>query len=134
MDPHVSIVTLGVDDLETATTFYRDGLGLPEFEWDGPITFFDLEGTWLALFSRVALAEDASVPSDGEGFDGVTLAHNAETEAEVDDVLAEAGDAGAEIVKPAAETDWGGYSGYFADPDGHLWEVAYNPHFPSESV
>ncbi len=130
MDPHVSIVTLGVDDLDRSTTFYRDGLGLPEYDWDGPITFFDPEGTWLALFDREALAEDATVPAQGSCFGGVTLAHNTRTEAEVDDVLAEAEAAGAEIVKPAAATDWGGYSGYFADPDGHLWEVAYNPHFP----
>ena len=130
MDPHISIVTLGVEDLDEATTFYRDGLGLPEYDWDGPITFFDLEGAWLALFARDALADDATVPVAGSGFSGVTLAHNAEAEADVDDVLAEAESAGAEIVKPAAETDWGGYSGYFADPDGHLWEVAYNPHFP----
>ena len=130
MDPHISIVTLGVDDLDDATTFYRDGLNLPEYDWEGPITFFDLDGSWLALFDRESLAEDATVDGAGSGFDGGTLAHNTGSEAAVDEVLAEAKTAGAEIVKPASETDWGGYSGYFEDLDGHLWEVAHNPHFP----
>lgn len=133
MKPHVSIVSLGVEDLQTATEFYRDGLGLPEYDWDGPITFLQLDGAWLSLFSREALAADANVPADGSGFEGVTLAHIVESTEEVDSVLEEAESAGADIVKPAEETDWGGYSGYFADPDGHLWEVAWNPHFPDES-
>ncbi|MFC7096036.1 VOC family protein [Halobaculum marinum] len=131
MDPHISIVTLGVDDLATATSFYEDGLGLPRHDGDddGDIVFFDLRGTWLALYLREELAADAGVEAAGEGFSGVTLAHNVDSEARVDEVLAAAERAGATVQKRAAATDWGGYSGYFADPDGHLWEVAYAPGF-----
>jgi hypothetical protein len=132
MDPRISIVTLGVEDLERSTTFYRDGLGLPERAFDGDITFFTTAGTWLALYPREALAEDATVPTAGSGFSGVTLAHNVASKAAVDAVLAEGETAGAEIVKPAQDVFWGGYSGYFADPDGFLWEVAWNPEFPLE--
>jgi hypothetical protein len=127
MDPGISIVTLGVEDLERSTEFYRDGLGFPEREWDGDITFLETSGTWLALYPREALAADATVPVEGSGFRGVTLAHNVASRAAVDAVLAEAEAAGATLVKPAAETDWGGYSGYFADPDEFLWEVAWAP-------
>ncbi|ELY89384.1 VOC family protein [Natrialba taiwanensis] len=128
MDPHVSLVTLGVSDMAHAIAFYRDGLGLSmrEREGDGP-AFFPLEGTWIALYPRDALAEDATVSSEGDGFAGVTIAHNVENREAVDTVLREAADAGARIVKQAREADWGGYSGYFADPDDHLWEVAWNP-------
>ncbi|MFC7071348.1 VOC family protein [Halobaculum lipolyticum] len=129
MDPRISIVTLGVADLAAATAFYEDGLGLPRHEFDGDIAFFALAGTWLALYPREALAADAGVGPDGSGFAGVTLAHNVDDEERVDAVLAEAERAGATIVKPAARADWGGYSGYFADPDGHLWEVAHAPGF-----
>lgn len=129
MDPRLSIVTLGVDDLEEAVAFYRDGLGLPELESDGEIAFFDLGGTQLALYPWEALAEDATVSADGSGFRGVTLAHNAESKERVEAVLEEAAAAGATIVKPAQDVFWGGYSGYFADPDGHLWEVAWNPNY-----
>jgi hypothetical protein len=132
MDPRISIVTLGVRDLDTATSFYHDGLGLPEREFEGDIAFFTTSGTWLALYPRAALAEDATVPEEGSGFPGFTLAHNVGSKEEVDRVLAEAEAAGAEVVKPAAEAFWGGYSGYFADPDGFLWEVAWNPDFPIE--
>ncbi|WP_248516995.1 VOC family protein [Salinarchaeum laminariae] len=127
MDPSISLVTLGVTDLEESIRFYRDGLGLPmqDREPDADVAFFELEGTWLSLYPRELLAEDAIVPDDGSGFAGVTIAHNVETKAAVDDVLEEAAEAGGELVKPAADTFWGGYSGYFADPDGHLWEVAY---------
>jgi len=129
MEPRISVVTLGVEDLAASTAFYRDGLGLPEHEWDGGITFLETSGTWLALYPREALAADATVPAEGSGFRGVTLAHNVASREAVDAVLAEAEAAGATLVKPATETDWGGYSGYFADPDGHRWEVAWNPHF-----
>lgn len=130
MDPRISIVTLGVRDLETATAFYRDGLGLPERESDGNVSFFTTSGTWLALYPREALAEDATVPAEGRGFAGFTLAHNVGSREEVEAVIDEAESAGAEVVKPAGETFWGGYSGYFSDPDGFLWEVAWNPDFP----
>lgn len=131
MDPRISIITLGVADLDRAVEFYRDGLGLPlqGDEYD-EIAFFELQGTWLSLYPRDALAEDATVPGEGTGFAGVTLAHNVGSTDEVDAVLAQAEAAGATIVKPAQEVFWGGYSGYFADPDGHLWEVAWNPYFP----
>jgi hypothetical protein len=119
--------TLGVSDLDESIRFYGDGLGLPlrEREPDSDIAFFTLEGTWLALYPNELLAEDATVPADGRGFSGVTIAHNVDTKAAVDEVLDEAKAAGGRVVKPAQEVFWGGYSGYFADPDGHLWEVAY---------
>lgn len=127
MDPSISLVTLGVSDLAESIRFYRDGLEFPlqDREADSDVAFFELAGTWLSLYPRELLAEDATVPDDGSGFAGVTIAHNVEEKETVDEVLAEAVDAGGELVKPAEETFWGGYSGYFADPDGHLWEVAY---------
>jgi catechol 2,3-dioxygenase-like lactoylglutathione lyase family enzyme len=130
MEPRISIITLGVADLERSTRFYRDGLGLPhDPEYQG-IAFFPLQGTWLALYPRGELAADANVDPAGSGFAGVTLAHNMRSRAEVDQLLEQAGAAGAKVVKPAEEAFWGGYSGDFADPDGHLWEVAWNPNFP----
>ncbi|QLG64253.1 VOC family protein [Halorarum salinum] len=129
MDPHVTLVTLGVEDLDRAIEFYRDGLGLPMRDRDGEeIAFFDLEGAMLALYPRDLLAEDAGVPAEGSGFGGVTIAHNVDDRDSVDAVLSEAEAAGGDLVKPGEDADWGGYSGYFADPDGHLWEVAWNPY------
>ncbi len=132
MEPRISIVTLGVSDIERSVRFYCDGLGLPTDYSSGNVALFQTAGTWLGLYSREALAEDATVPSEGHGFTGVTLAHNVRSQPEVDAVLAEAHAAGATIVKPAQDLFWGGYSGYFADPDGHLWEVAWNPNFEIE--
>lgn len=130
MEPRLSLVTLGVQDLPRARKFYAEGLGLPlRPESSEEVAFFGLRGVWLALFSHAALAEDAKVSPEGNGFRGVALAHNVRTKAEVDALLAQAERAGARIVRPAQEVFWGGYTGYFADPDGHLWEVAYNPHF-----
>ena len=129
MEPRISIITLGVADLAASVRFYRDGLGLPMREGGDEIAFFETKGTWLALFPREALAADATVPADGAGFRGFTLAHNVRSREEVDGVLREAEAAGASVIKPAQDTDWGGYSGYFSDPDGYLWEVAWNPHF-----
>ena len=127
MDPKITLVTIGVEDISESVRFYRDGLGFPmrDREDDSDVAFFTLDGTWLSVYPREKLAEDATVPDDGTGFSGVTLAHNVSSEDAVDAVLAEAKAAGGTIVKPAQETFWGGYSGYFADPDGHLWEVAY---------
>ncbi len=127
MDPHVSLITLGVRDLERAVAFYRDGLGLPLREGDSGVAFFPLRGVWLALFSREALAEDAGVASAEQGFAGITLAHNVRTSEEVDALLKQAVSAGGQLIKAGGPASWGGYSGYFADPDGHLWEVAVNP-------
>ena len=127
MQPRISMITLGVSDLERSKSFYRDGLGLPLMDDEPDIAFFNLNGTWLGLYGRAALAEDAAVPAEGSGFSGVALAHNVSSEAEVERVLQEAVEAGATLRKPAQKVSWGGYSGYFADPDGHLWEVAHNP-------
>lgn len=129
MKPRISMVTLGVRDLDRAVRFYEEGLGLPRMESPPEVAFFPLAGTWLGLYGRGALAADAAVAAEGSGFEGFTLAHNVASKEEVDAVLAQAEAAGAAVVKPPGEVSWGGYSGYFRDPDGHLWEVAYNPHF-----
>ncbi|SEL52409.1 VOC family protein [Haloferax larsenii] len=133
MDPNITVVTLGVSDLDESIRFYRDGLGFPlrDRDPDSDIAFFTLDGTWLALYPWDALAEDATVPTEAvsapekRDFSGVTIAHNVSEKSEVDAALEAADAAGGGIVKPAQEVFWGGYSGYFADPDGHLWEVAY---------
>jgi uncharacterized protein len=131
MEPRISLVTLGVQDLPRAVRFYRDGLGWPmSSAGDGNVAFFRTGGAVLALYPRDLLAADASMTPEGSGFGGITLAHNVATKEQVDAVLAQARAAGARILKPAEEAVWGGYSGYFADPDGHPWEVAWNPHFP----
>ena len=130
MEPRISLVTLGVTDLERATRFYRDVLKLPQLQTPPEVTFFELGRTWLALYPRHLLAADAGVSAEGGGFPGFTLAHNVRSPEEVDAVLAEATKGGARLVKTGHRADWGGYTGYFADPDGFLWEVAWNPQFP----
>jgi catechol 2,3-dioxygenase-like lactoylglutathione lyase family enzyme len=129
MDPRITLVTLGVSDMDESVTFYRDGLGFPmqDRDDDSDIAFFTLNGTWLSVYPRELLAEDATVSANGNGFSGITLAHNVSSKTKVDTLLDEAEDAGARIVKPAQEVFWGGYSGYFADLDEHLWEIAYPP-------
>jgi len=129
MQPRISMITLGVRDLEKSIAFYEKGLGFPRMESPPEVAFFTLNGTWLGLFGREALAEDAGVSAEGSGFNSFSLAHNVESEAEVDAVVKQAIDVGAALVKKPEKVFWGGYSGYFADPDGHLWEVAHNPHF-----
>lgn len=134
MKPRISLITLAVDDLDRAVSFYRDGLGLAtegvvgaEFEY-GAVAFFALEGGLkLALWSRMSLAHDSGVAAGTRSATEFALAHNVASQDEVDVVMAQARNAGATIAKPAGATFWGGYAGYFQDPDGHLWEVAWNP-------
>lgn len=136
MKPRITLITLGVDDLEKAVLFYRDGLGFPtegivgrEFE-HGAVAFFDLQsGLRLALWSRNDLAHDTGMPRTPPSATELSLGHNVGSRAEVDAVMEQARGAGAGIIRPAATTFWGGYAGYFQDPDGHVWEVAWNPRF-----
>jgi uncharacterized protein len=124
----LTLITLGVTDLSRAVSFYEKALSWKKSSGSTEnLALFDLGGYGLALYPRKLLAEDATVPEAGSGFNGVTLSFNARSEAEVDQVLAEVGKHGAVIVKPAQKVFWGGYSGYFKDPDGHLIEVAFNP-------
>lgn len=128
MLPRISFVTLGVADLARSRRFYVDGLGWPAASMSNDhIVFLDLGGLVLTLYGRAALAADMLASPKGSGFRGFSLAHNVDSPAEVDRVLAEAVAAGAPLLKPGQPVFWGGYSGYFADPDGHAWEVAYNP-------
>lgn len=134
MKARISLITLGVDDLERSVRFYSDGLGLrtkgivgTEFE-HGAVAFFELEGGLkLGLWPRGSLAHDSGLKKTAPSATDFAIGHNVASQAEVDAAMAQAERAGARIVKPAAETFWGGYAGYFLDPDDHLWEVAYNP-------
>lgn len=123
------MITLGVADLARSLAFYRDGLGfsLHNYQPGDQCVMFELAGTWLALYPRESLAEDVQVAAHGSGFAAFTLAHNVGSEAEVDQVWAAAVAAGAQPTKQPQKVFWGGYSSYFADPDGFLWEVAFNP-------
>jgi uncharacterized protein len=130
MQPRISLITLGVQNFERALKFYRDGLGWPiSSASQDDVAFFQLGGLVLSLYPRDKLAEDAQIDPAGSGFSGITLAYNAKSEAEVDEVLQTVVNLGATLIKPAQKVFWGGYSGYFADPEGHLWEVAWNPFF-----
>ncbi|HJQ53822.1 MAG TPA: VOC family protein [Gemmatimonadaceae bacterium] len=139
MRPRLTVLTLGVDDLERAVKFYRDGLGWPtegifgqEFE-HGAVAFFDLQGGLkLAVWPRASIAHDTGLPRGTPNSTEITLGYNVTKREEVDAAMAEAERAGARIVKPAGETFWGGYAGYFQDPDGHVWEVVWNPQFEVE--
>lgn len=131
MEQRISIITLGVADLARSRRFYVEGLGWRESSAGNEhVAFIDAGGVVLALFGRAALAEDMRVAAEGGGFSGFSLAHNVGSREAVDRVIAEAAALGATVLKPAQEAFWGGYSGYFADPDGHPWEVAHNPFFP----
>jgi uncharacterized protein len=128
MDAKINIITLGVKDLNKTLDFYEKGLGWKRSAASQDnIIFFPLNGIVLALYPRDLLAEDATVSQDGNGFSGITLAYNTRSEKEVDDVIAKVKTLGATIVKDPQKVFWGGYSSYFKDPDGHLFEVAYNP-------
>ncbi len=129
MEQRLSVVTLGVADLARARRFYEQGLGWRRANESEEIVFYQIGGVVLALYPRAALAEDAQLFDAGRGFGGITLAYNVREREQVDAVLKEAAAAGATILKSAREVFWGGYSGYFADPDGHPWEVAWNPHW-----
>ena len=140
MKPRITLITLGVDDLQKAVRFYRDGLGLKtegivgtQFE-HGAVAFFDLQaGLKLALWPRASLAHDAGLPLDTRNPTEFSIGHNVSSRAEVDAVMEQAKRAGANIAKPARDTFWGGYAGYFQDPDGHLWEVAWNPQWVEQA-
>ena len=129
MKPRISMITLGVTDLRKSIEFYQSGLGFPKIDSPPEVAFFNLNGSWLGLYNRVNLANDAMVSSEGSDFNNFALAHNVATEEEVDQVIGQALKAGATLAKKAQKASWGGYSGYFADPDGHLWEIAHNPFF-----
>lgn len=134
MKPHISVITLGVDDLERSLRFYRDGLGFEtegiigqEFEY-GAVVFIQLAaGLKLVLWPRKSISHDAGLALAPASATEFTLGHNVDSVQEVDHVMAQAVSAGANILKPAHETFWGGYAGYFQDPDGHVWEVVWNP-------
>jgi catechol 2,3-dioxygenase-like lactoylglutathione lyase family enzyme len=134
MKPRITLITLGVDDLQRAVRFYRDGLGLKtegivgtEFEY-GAVAFFDLQaGLKLALWPRKSIAHDTGIALGRPNATDFTIGHNVSSKVEVDAVMEQAKRAGALVVKPAHDTFWGGHAGYFQDPDGHLWEVAWNP-------
>lgn len=123
------MITLGVADLATSIEFYEKGLGFPRMESPPDVAFFTLNGSWLGLYGSEDLARDAHVALEGAGFNSFALAHNVNSESAVDSVINEARAAGATVVKEPEKTEWGGYSGYFEDPDGHLWEIAHNPAF-----
>jgi len=134
MKPRITVLTIGVADLKESLKFYRDGLGLKtdgiigeEFEY-GAVVFFDLlNGLKLALWPRKSLARDAGIAEEPASATELSIGHNVNSKEEVDQVMAEAKKAGAKIIKAAQKTFWGGYAGYFQDPDGHLWEVVWNP-------
>jgi hypothetical protein len=136
MKPRISVITLGVDNLQRSLEFYRDGLGLQtqgifgtEFEY-GAVAFFDLNaGLKLAIWPRASIVKDTGISLGAASATEMTIGHNVASAQEVDAVMLQARQAGAVIVKPAQKTFWGGYGGYFQDPDGHLWEVVWNPEF-----
>lgn len=134
MKPRITVITLGIDDLDRSLRFYRDGLGFPadgiigqEFEF-GAVVFIDLQpGLRLALWPRKSIAHDTGLAVSPASATEMTLGHNVSNKTQVDAIMAKAKQAGATILKPAHETFWGGYSGYFQDPDGHIWEIVFNP-------
>ena len=131
MDPWISLITLGVRDLTRSRRFYQEGLGWPlSTASTDDVAFFHTGGVVLALYPRELLAADSNISPQGSGFPGIALAHNVATRELVDAALEATVAAGGRLLKPATEAEWGGYSGYFADPDGFAWEIAWNPGFP----
>jgi catechol 2,3-dioxygenase-like lactoylglutathione lyase family enzyme len=130
VEPRISFITLGVSDLERATRFYAEVLRLPRLPSPPTVAFFDLGSIWLTLYPRDLLADDVGVAPEGRGFRSFALAHNVRSQAEVDAILEEVRRGGGRILKPGQMSDWGGYAGFFADPDGFLWEVAWNSNLP----
>ena len=139
MKPRITVITLGVTDLEKSVKFYEEGLGFPtkgiigkEFEY-GSVAFFDLQNDLrLALWPRKSISHDTNIPLQNPSATEITIGHNVGSKDEVNAAMEHAKKAGAKIIKPAADTFWGGYAGYFQDPDGHLWEIVYNPAFEFE--
>jgi len=130
MHPSISAITLGVNDFSQSLLFYKKGLGWQtKATRKDDVAFFKLNGVVLALYDKKALAKDAGVNYRGNGFPGITLAHNARSEKEVNEIFKKLARLRARVVKKPQKTSWGGYGGYFADPDGYLWEVVYNPHW-----
>jgi len=123
------MITLGVKDIKESVKFYKNGLGFPQMDSPPEVAFFTLNGSWLGLYDKNSLAEDAFVSSEGKGFNHFTLSHNVESKKEVEEVYRQALNSGATSVKLPQETSWGGYHAYFKDLDEHLWEIAYNPFF-----
>jgi catechol 2,3-dioxygenase-like lactoylglutathione lyase family enzyme len=130
MKPRISFITLGVRDLERSRRFYCETLGLTPLDSSPGVVFIDMGSVRLSLWTREQLAEDAGLSSEGSGFPGISLAHNVGSPSEVDELLAHVAANGGTLLKAGHGTFWGGYAGYFADPDGFLWEVAWNPHMP----
>lgn len=139
MRPRITVITVGVDDLERSLRFYRDGLGLPttgivgtEYEY-GAVAFFDLQASVkLAIWPRRSISHDTGLPESPPSPTEFTLGHNVSSRDDVDAVMEQASNAGAKVIKQAHDTFWGGYAGYFQDPDGHLWEIVWNPHLQIE--
>lgn len=131
MEQRLTLITLGVADLQVAADFYENKFGWKRSgnSWE-EIVFFQLNGIQLALYPKVKLAEDIAVSSNGTGFTGFTLAYNARSEKEVNELIAQLEEKGVSVIKRPQKVFWGGYSSYIADPDGNLWEIAYNPYLP----
>lgn len=127
MKPRISMITLGVKDLQASIRFYQNGLGFPKLDSPPSVAFFTLNGSWLGLYNKEYLAKDAGASGEGNGFSGITLSHNVTSEQDVVDIISYAEKAGGKIVKTPKKAEWGGFHGYFQDVDGYLWEVAYNP-------
>ena len=129
MKPKISFIGLGVKDIDESLIFYRDILGFPTHNYTkgDDHVLFELDGSWMSIYPKEKLAEDATVPSDGSGFSGFTLAHNVSSEKAVDELIETLKNQGVKIIKEPQKVFWGGYSAYFADPNEYLWEVAYNP-------